>query len=384
MEGTTRAGMRFAILSTPRSGNTWLRHLLGTTFAAPELAVHNPGEIDWASLPRDCILQLHWHRTAELQSCLQRHGFRLVVLARHPLDVLLSILHFALYDSSPKRWLEGENGDEMSIFGAMPSSAAFLRYATGARASALLSVSCEWWNHPEAYTVRYESLVGDTDAELTRFLDALGVHPCCKPADALAANSFSKLRSGKDSTDGCVSNHHFWQGKPGHWKRYFPVDVASDIAAAHSTLFRTLDYCCEPDPALDRMQAEANWIDANREELMDRLWGYLPLKQSLRQALETQNTLERQVAHLDAHCKERGEALAAADEQCRQLQSALKQLQAALEQTQAAHARMHTASEQHRVDLEVAVAEAQIAIKTLSAAPTQRMASMVKRLLRWS
>ena len=91
-----------------------------------------------------------------------------------------------------------------------------------------------------------------------------------------------------------------------------------------------------------------------------------------------------EVSQLDGHLKERGEVLAGLDEQCRRLEAALDQSQAALDELYATHVRMHTSAEQHRVDLEAALADAQIAIKTLSAAPSQRMASMVKRLLRWS
>jgi hypothetical protein len=41
------------------------------------------------------VLQLHWHRTPELFGrLLERHGFRVVSIARHPFDVLLSILQF--------------------------------------------------------------------------------------------------------------------------------------------------------------------------------------------------------------------------------------------------------------------------------------------------
>ena len=47
----SRAGLRLAVLSTPRSGNTWLRHLLAASFGLEQQAVHNPGEIDWLRLP---------------------------------------------------------------------------------------------------------------------------------------------------------------------------------------------------------------------------------------------------------------------------------------------------------------------------------------------
>ena len=136
--------LRVAIISTPRSGNTWLRHLLSRLYQAATIPFHSPIEIEWNKLPADCILQLHWHPEPSFLAHLESGGFRVVVLARHPLDVLISILHFALTDQT-LRWLEGEGGNERPIFGAMPRSTAFTDYATGPRAKALLAISHEWY-----------------------------------------------------------------------------------------------------------------------------------------------------------------------------------------------------------------------------------------------
>lgn len=43
--------LRLAIVSTPRSGNTWLRKLLASMYDLPQIAVHTPREIAWQSLP---------------------------------------------------------------------------------------------------------------------------------------------------------------------------------------------------------------------------------------------------------------------------------------------------------------------------------------------
>src|SRR3712207_3137993 len=81
------------IISSPRSGNTWLRGLLSWLFNLRERAAHTPDEIDWGGLPPRCVLQIHWNRVEPFVSRLDRHGFRVVVLARHPLDVLMSGLN---------------------------------------------------------------------------------------------------------------------------------------------------------------------------------------------------------------------------------------------------------------------------------------------------
>src|SRR5436305_300595 len=114
------AGPRLAVIGTPRSGNTWLRRLLGTAYAVPELAAHTPAEVDWGALPAGCALQLHWRPTASLLAQLAAHRFTVVALCRHPLDVLVSVLHFCRHEPLTHRWLGGEGGCECGLYGALP------------------------------------------------------------------------------------------------------------------------------------------------------------------------------------------------------------------------------------------------------------------------
>src|SRR5437879_4423754 len=118
--------VRLAIVCTPRTGNVWLRTMLGDLYGIPATAVHSPDEVDWDRLPPECVLAAHWHRTPSFLERLREAGFKVIIPARHPLDVLVSILQFSLHDRSTLRWLEGENGNERSIYGAMPGSTAFL------------------------------------------------------------------------------------------------------------------------------------------------------------------------------------------------------------------------------------------------------------------
>ena len=182
-----------AIISTPRSGNTWLRHLLSRLYQAATIPFHSPFEIEWNKLPVDCILQLHWHPESSFLAHLENGGFRVVVLSRHPLDVLISILHFALTDQTC-RWLEGEGGNERPIFGTMPRSTAFTDYATGPRAKALLAISHEWWSIAGCHTLHYENLVAQTVTELTKLAIALQADPVVPIESAMEATTLPKLR----------------------------------------------------------------------------------------------------------------------------------------------------------------------------------------------
>jgi hypothetical protein len=304
-------GLRLALIGTPRSGNTWLRHLLAKLYAAPELAVHDPAEIAWSALPRDCVLQMHQHRTLTLQNKLTRHGFRVVVLARHPLDVLISILHFATHDGSTSRWLAGERGDESPIHGAMPCSAAFLDYTQGKRAAALLSISPQWWDVPGCLRVSYESLALEPGRELARIAGAVGLEPRIAVAKAVAATTLPRMRLL------LRGRHHFWQGKAGHWKRLLVADVAGAIAASHAAVLERFNYDCAADPHLTRSQADAHWIDLNRGELTEKLWHYIATRHELDQTREQLAGARQQLdllgtaaAQLQRHCRAAHQAVA--------------------------------------------------------------------------
>jgi hypothetical protein len=224
----------------------WLRRLLVASYGLEERSAHTPAEVDWETLPKRCVLQLHWRRTPEFRQTLTRYGFSVAVLARHPLDVLVSILHFSPHEPQTARWLDGEGGDETSLLGADPASPAFLAYATGPRARALLAVTPEWWPHADARTT-YESLVDDPTAALGRIVDGLGQEPLVSPAQAVEVVDFGRLREE-------ATNQHFWKGRAGLWTELVPTRYALDIACAHPEMLQ-LGYSV----GVDATTARARW-----------------------------------------------------------------------------------------------------------------------------
>lgn len=295
VDATPAAPLRVAIVSTPRSGNTWLWHLLTTAYEIPGIAVHNPFDADWENLPRDCVLQVHWRLIPSFTAKLQEHGFRLVVMGRHPLDVLISILHFSMHDASTARWLEGEDGTERPIFGAMPRSTAFRDYAIGRRAAALLSVSSEWWNVASAIRVRYEDLNADPARELSRVVAALGRETTRSIAAAIEATTIPKLRARWQN------NHYFWKGKTSLWRSLLTARDLEPIAEALKPYLQTLGYECIPDADLDEHQADANWLKLVWSELAEDIHKLARLRiaeKSLVDARARGQEMERELAEV--------------------------------------------------------------------------------------
>ena len=248
--------LRLAVVCTPRTGNLWLGTMMGDLWGIPRIALHNPSEVDWLQLPQECLLAIHWHRTPSFLAQLREAGFRVIILARHPLDVLISILQFGMQDRTNLRWLEGENGSEVPIYGAMPGSAAFLEYALSARATSLLDVSQEWWSDPDVFRLRYEELVADTQGELRRLAEWVGAWPRCPFSQVVEKSTLSHMRQ----RIGEAGDVHIWQGRAGLWKTLLTAPIAERIAQAHPTSFAPLGYLCDPDPSLTPGQADANWI----------------------------------------------------------------------------------------------------------------------------
>ena len=240
---------RIALLGTPRSGNTWLRLLLSSALECESVDAHSPEEVPWEALPDAVVLQLHEPANADLRSTLDLYEFQAVAVARHPLDVLVSILHFARHDPSPSRWLEDESGDELTLVDASPLDAAFAAYATGPRAQALLGVTCGWWTEAGAIRVRYEDVCGDPQPVLESLL---GETEYADLAEVTSAHTLGRLQES-------FPGQHFWQGKPGHWRNLLLAPLARRIAAANPRSFELLGYECDPDEDLTFAAARENW-----------------------------------------------------------------------------------------------------------------------------
>jgi hypothetical protein len=322
------ATTRLAVIGTPRSGNAWLRHLLSSAYDIPERAIHSPHDLPWNELPQSCVLQLHWHPVESFLKRLEDHGFRAVVLSRHPLDVLISILHFALHDRTA-RWLEGEHGNEWSIFGAMPRSTPFMNYCVSKRADALLAVSREWWRVPGTISVQYEVLNRDPHGELERILGECGGQPVREVEEVIAGRTLSKLRALTRH------EHHFWQGRCGLWKSLLTAAEARPLARVLQPRYADFDYDWDADPNLTAVQADANWVHLVWADLTDRLHHLDETSRALHAARQDLGTTRQSMNDILQSLNEERIGREAAERQCQALESDLVSVRTGLESVQA-------------------------------------------------
>lgn len=272
--------LRVAIVGTPRSGNTWLRGLLAGLYGLPELAAATPEAIDWGGLPRRCALQIHWLREEPFEAQLARHGFRVVVPARHPLDVLISGLNYEQYLAEPSRWRNPE-GFGRTLSGATPRSPEFIEYATANHPGSVLSFSPSWWPAPGVLRVRYEDLLADAAGTLARLVEQLDAEPVAPIAEVVEACALDRARSNRESWQ-----YHYWQGQVGLWKILLTPWVAGQILGAQRQVFEALGYDCEPDEELDGHRADANWYRLQYHSVRRHLEEERARHARTRQALE--------------------------------------------------------------------------------------------------
>lgn len=242
--------MRIALVSTPRSGNTWVRSVLSDLLELESIALHNYLEAP-PSLPERCILQIHWYREPNFQKFLAEQEFRIVCLARHPLDVLISVLAFIRHEPLTARWLEGNADIPASLAGCSPASSDFLAYATSFGAENLLSVSYLWWHDAIAIRARYENCAADPVASFSNILRDLGAEPIRDISVTLDKWNLRYFRN--------LSNQHGWQGRSGLWKDLIPAREAMQIFRRHRNIFDALGYSVEPRWLLTKRQAARNW-----------------------------------------------------------------------------------------------------------------------------
>jgi len=226
--------------------------MLAPLFGLEEQAVHVPGELDWHGLPTHSVIQMHWPANPSFTAQLRGHGYHVVVLVRHPLDILISILHFAKHEPQTARWLDGAYGDERSILGTEPCSEQFVDYAIGPRAKALVEISSEWTSRHDVIPVRFEDLVEHPAHELQRIVERSGMRPIASVDEVIETVSFARLRSE-------ANNQHIWQGRLGLWRKLLPPTYAQAVSEPYRRLAAHYGYDLTPNPTLTLESARREW-----------------------------------------------------------------------------------------------------------------------------
>lgn len=241
--------LKILIVSTPKTGNTWVKNLLSTIYGLPIVQIgprFDPAEVD-ALGPRWVT---HQHYTAQPQiiEYAQRNNVEFVTTIRHPGDALVSKFHFVRnfvdrltfsdIDLSP---LMSRDDDAMGEHTAYYAKHGF---------PISLDISLGWMRTARSHVVRYEDLWRDPVDALTQLTDSLQPVPQDRIERATDLCDIQMLRRFRDDAEG----KFFRKGGPGNWRYELPASIIDVFRhqEPYPDLFKALGYTLDPhDPVID-------------------------------------------------------------------------------------------------------------------------------------
>ncbi|MFN8591504.1 MAG: sulfotransferase domain-containing protein [Thermomicrobiales bacterium] len=176
--------MRIVITGPPKTGNMWLKCLLGRAYGLRWLRPHEtPAQADLSSLrewltsgrfPDNTIFHQHFEYDAETADALVAGGANLVTIVRDPYDAFVST-YYTLQQHAAEDNRKGRKFTElMGVPLDDPTVVAFIREG-GYRNN--LQKAIDWSTCGKAAVVRYEDLSRDSLGELRRLTASIAPLP---------------------------------------------------------------------------------------------------------------------------------------------------------------------------------------------------------------
>jgi hypothetical protein len=238
INGLSSAPQRILVTSTPKTGNTWLRHLLAATYQLP---IREVGpifcEADFDRLGRRWIAQQHFLPTCDLVQWAQANEVVFVTTIRHPADVLVSWCHYATDFAGDKTLQKALEQDGSQIGGHVAS---YVRE----KFFLVLNGSISWIRSGLSHVVRYEDLWRDPATVLRNLTQALGPVPEDAIERAIVRCDFDHMRQ----TAGEGDRRFFRKGGIGGWRDALPPAIVEILTAEEPfpSQFSVLGYTMDP------------------------------------------------------------------------------------------------------------------------------------------
>jgi hypothetical protein len=246
--------LKILIVSTPKTGNTWLRNLLAAIYDAPMR--EPPANVDLAALDdlgSRWVAHQHYFPFPDLVTWAQTRNVVTITLSRHPGDILVSLAHY-IHNYTNHPHMDPDlrpffaDIDQAATDGRMGDSAAatYLRFLDE-RFFHDLNVSISWMQMQNPIYVRHEDLWLDPSATLRTLTDQ--IHP-------VSAESIERAidRCEIDLLRAIPGNDRafFREGRIGGWRAALPPRVAAHLRREepYPSQIATLGYTFDPDDPL--------------------------------------------------------------------------------------------------------------------------------------
>jgi hypothetical protein len=236
--------LKILIVSTPKTGNTWVRHLLANVYRLPLVQVgasFDAAEVD--ALGQRWITHQHYKVAPDIIDYGRRNGVTFVTTIRHPGDALVSKFHFVrnLYDSST--WPASDPSLEMLHDGETIGEHTLAHVQHGF--ADYLDTSLGWIRSGESHVVRYEDLWRDPVAALQELTSSIHQVSLERIEQSIEACDFDLMRAMSKS-------NFFRKGTVGDWKQALPPEIIDALRCTdpYPAQFAALGYTLEPDDPL--------------------------------------------------------------------------------------------------------------------------------------
>lgn len=262
--------LRIMIVSTPKTGNTWIKALLAEIYNLPVVRVgmmFDPAEIE--SLGPRWITHQHYGARADVIDCGRRNSIIFVTTVRHPGDALVSKFHhvrnfahervFADVDRSPIMLRDGDTIGEHTASYVMDGF------------STSLNVSLGWIRSGKSHVVHYEDLKRDPVGTLEGLTGSIHRVPLDRIERAVEACSIERMREKSRA-----GRKFFRQGTVGGWRSELPQEVLDIFRHTdpYPAQFSELGYSLEEDQpvvAAVRKPAEGTDTGPGRPAYLDQV-----------------------------------------------------------------------------------------------------------------
>ena len=237
--------LKILILSTPKTGSTWLRNLLSGIYRLPQITLSawpfDPAA--FAHCGQRWITHYHYHPSPELVTWIRDNGIFLVTNIRHPADTLISLYHHVhefKEDHVDLTSLRRMLLEDFPRVGVIPAS-------VGAPFSYDLACSIEWMRSGMSHIVRYEDLRLDPGGVLDHLTSQLEGVPDDRIKGAVEACRLGLMRRLAGPFGG-----FFRHGAISEWQNILSAEIIDIFRQEpYRSQFAALGYTLDPNDPLN-------------------------------------------------------------------------------------------------------------------------------------
>ena len=237
--------MKIIVVGTPKTGNTWVKHLLADLYNLPIVTLKPEFDTEEAAAAgASWISHQHYLPKQALLSWAKTNGVIFISAIRHPADVLISLW----FHIQKRKGKNAEVKQAASILGQTDDigSETTLNFVEN-DFHVYLNLSIAWLQVPGAITLRYEDLWTQPIETLARLTDAIEPRSLESLKLSLCACELGLMQQLLDPEKKLIR-----QGGTGAWQQILPVKIKAALAQLdpYTAQFAALGYTMdESDPA---------------------------------------------------------------------------------------------------------------------------------------